>query len=149
MHRRTDLWGPDGTPPFLLNPSNPPLTNPLPIAHEFDPDRFLDSRLQTYLIKNPFIFVPFNAGPRICIGQQFAYNEMSFMFIRLLQNFSSIALDEAAQPPDTRPPKKWKGAEGRKGIEKVWPKFHLTVYCNVSSLSVFERKGTDVCCACV
>ena len=50
MHRRTDLWGPD--------------------ALEFDPDRFLDDRLHKYLIPNPFIFLPFNAGPRICLGQQ-------------------------------------------------------------------------------
>ncbi|KAG6845855.1 hypothetical protein H0H87_002546 [Tephrocybe sp. NHM501043] len=50
MHRRTDLWGPD--------------------ANEFDPDRFLDDRLRKYLTPNPFIFLPFNAGPRICLGQQ-------------------------------------------------------------------------------
>ena len=50
MHRRTDLWGPD--------------------ALEFDPDRFLDDRLRKYLTPNPFIFLPFNAGPRICLGQQ-------------------------------------------------------------------------------
>ena len=37
---------------------------------EFDPDRFLDDRLKKYLGANPFIFLPFNAGPRICLGQQ-------------------------------------------------------------------------------
>lgn len=42
MQRRKDLWGPD--------------------ADEFDPDRFLDERLNKYLTPNPFIFVPFNAG---------------------------------------------------------------------------------------
>ena len=40
------------------------------IALKFDPDRFLDERLQKYLTPNPFIFLPFNAGPRICLGQQ-------------------------------------------------------------------------------
>jgi len=39
-------------------------------ALEFDPDRFLDERVQKYLVPNPFIFLPFNAGPRICLGQQ-------------------------------------------------------------------------------
>lgn len=44
-------------------------------AEEFDPDRFLDERLHKYLTPNPFIFCPFNAGPRICLGQQVrAYN---------------------------------------------------------------------------
>jgi cytochrome P450 len=36
----------------------------------FDPDRFLDERVHKYLVPNPFIFCPFNAGPRICLGQQ-------------------------------------------------------------------------------
>jgi hypothetical protein len=49
------------------------LSFPLPhiiSAEEFDPNRFLDIRYQKYLAKNPFIFLPFNAGPRICLGQQ-------------------------------------------------------------------------------
>ena len=40
------------------------------LALAFDPDRFLDHRLHKYLTPNPFIFLPFNAGPRICLGQQ-------------------------------------------------------------------------------
>ena len=46
----------------------------LHLAMEFDPDRFLDERLQKYLTPNPFIFLPFNAGPRICLGQQVQYS---------------------------------------------------------------------------
>jgi len=108
MQRRKDLWGPD--------------------AEEFDPDRFLDERLKKYLSKNPFIFLPFNAGPRICLGQQFAYNEMSFMLIRLLQNFSSIELDMDALPPQAHPPTEWVKASGRKAVEKLFPRMHLTMY---------------------
>ncbi|EPS96209.1 hypothetical protein FOMPIDRAFT_1130934 [Fomitopsis schrenkii] len=110
MHRNTDYWGPD--------------------AMEFDPDRFLDERLHKYLIPNPFIFLPFNAGPRICLGQQFAYNEVSFFLIKLLQKFDTVAIDLAAQPPDSLPPEQWMGEYGRKGIEKIWPKVHLTLYVN-------------------
>ncbi|KAI0637980.1 cytochrome P450 monooxygenase pc-3 [Trametes polyzona] len=108
MHRRKDYWGPD--------------------ALYFDPERWLDERLNKYFTANPFIFVPFNAGPRICLGQQFAYNEMSFFLIRLLQNFSQLELDLSAQPPDARPPPEWASAEGQKGKEKVIPKAHLTLY---------------------
>ncbi|KAH7926998.1 cytochrome P450 [Leucogyrophana mollusca] len=110
MHRRKDLWGPD--------------------AEDFDPDRFLDERLHKYLTPRPFIFLPFNAGPRICLGQQFAYNEISFMLIRLLQNFSSMTLAPEAQSPDTRPPADWATAEGRKATEKFYPKMHLTMYAH-------------------
>ncbi|KAI0934646.1 hypothetical protein AcV5_006421 [Taiwanofungus camphoratus] len=108
MHRRTDLWGPD--------------------AMEFDPDRFLDERVHKYLTPNPFIFLPFNAGPRICLGQQFAYNEISFFLIKLLQRFSDMELDLAAQPPSSLPPQEWTGSPGRKGVEKFFPKTHLTMY---------------------
>ncbi|KAI9001368.1 cytochrome P450 monooxygenase pc-3 [Trametes punicea] len=108
MHRRKDYWGPD--------------------ALCFDPDRWLDERLNKYFTANPFIFLPFNAGPRICLGQQFAYNEVSFFLIRLLQNFSSMELDLSAQPPDARPPPEWANAEGQQGKEKIIPKCHLTLY---------------------
>ncbi|KAJ7625772.1 cytochrome P450 monooxygenase pc-3 [Roridomyces roridus] len=83
MHRRKDLWGPD--------------------AEEFDPDRFLDERLKTYLFKNTFQFLPFNAGPRICLGQQDTFE------------------------PGSRPPAEWATAQGRKGIERIHPKLHLTM----------------------
>ncbi|KAL5519382.1 hypothetical protein ACEPAH_1065 [Sanghuangporus vaninii] len=111
MHRRTDLWGPD--------------------ANEFDPDRFLDHRLHKYLIPNPFIFLPFNAGPRICLGQQFAYNEVSFMLVKLCQNFDRVELAPEAQPPESMPPAEWARDTPpgeRKAKEKIWPKTHLTMY---------------------
>ncbi|PBK87668.1 cytochrome P450 monooxygenase pc-1 [Armillaria gallica] len=108
MHRRKDLWGPD--------------------AEEFDPDRFLDHRLKTYLIPNPFIFLPFNAGPRICLGQQFAYNEISFMLVRLLQNFSLFEFCREDLPTECRTPADWTKCKGRKAIDKFWPRCTLTLY---------------------
>ncbi|KAG1834831.1 cytochrome P450 [Suillus variegatus] len=105
MHRRTDLWGPD--------------------ALKFDPDRWLDERMQKHVLPNPYIFLPFNAGPRICLGQNFAYNQMSFMLIRLLQNFSAIAL---SSEPAMRPPAWWAENDGRQAIERCKPRHHLTLY---------------------
>jgi len=103
------LWGPD--------------------ALEFDPDRFLDSRLHQYLTPNPFIFVPFNAGPRICLGQQFAYNEASYYLIRLLQTFSSFSLAMDAQPAEGTPPASWVKSSGTtKGRDKIMFGLHLTMY---------------------
>lgn len=34
--------------------------------------------------------VPFNGGPRICIGQQFALTEMSYVLTRLFQRFERV-----------------------------------------------------------
>ena len=52
----------------LLPPS--PQTLTCRPADVFDPDRFIDGRVKKYLIPNPSIFLPFNAGPRVCLGQQ-------------------------------------------------------------------------------
>ncbi|KAF9236404.1 cytochrome P450 [Melanogaster broomeanus] len=104
MHRRKDLWGPD--------------------ADLFDPDRFIDDRLHKYLTPNPFIFLPFNAGPRICLGQQFAYNEVSYFLVRLLQSFDAFSLDTETELP----PADWAQASGRKAVEKVIMRSHLTLY---------------------
>lgn len=68
---------------------------------------------------------------------QFAYNEMSFMLIRLLQNFSSVSLELDSFPPGTLPPDEFKLAPGRKGIDKVWPKMTLTMYISVRTDSAF------------
>ncbi|THV01187.1 cytochrome P450 monooxygenase pc-2 [Dendrothele bispora CBS 962.96] len=106
MHRREDLWGPD--------------------ALEFDPDRFLDDRLHKYLTPNPFIFLPFNAGPRICLGQQFAYNEASYFLIKLLQKFDNFSHALDVQP--SQPPPEWKPEPGTtKGRDKVTLFSHLTM----------------------
>ncbi|KAK0214455.1 cytochrome P450 [Armillaria fumosa] len=112
IHRRTDLWGPD--------------------ALDFDPDRFLDSRLSKYLTPNPYIFIPFNAGPRICLGQQFTYNEASYYLIRLLQAFSSFTLALDSQPVEGIPPKTWTRTPGTtKGRDKIMLGTHVLLYAKV------------------
>ncbi|KAF2129778.1 cytochrome P450 52A12 [Dothidotthia symphoricarpi CBS 119687] len=63
MHRRKDLWGPD--------------------ADEFKPERW-DGR------KSGWEYLPFNGGPRICIGQQFALTEAGYVIVRLCQRFEAI-----------------------------------------------------------
>ncbi|KAK4549199.1 hypothetical protein LTR36_007657 [Oleoguttula mirabilis] len=63
MQRRKDLWGED--------------------ADEFKPERFQGRR-------PGWEYLPFNGGPRICIGQQFALTEASYVVVRLLQKFDRI-----------------------------------------------------------
>ncbi|KAJ5171507.1 Cytochrome P450 E-class CYP52 [Penicillium coprophilum] len=63
MHRRKDLWGPD--------------------ADQFKPERWMER-------KAGWEYIPFNGGPRICIGQQFALTEVGYVIVRLLQRFDKI-----------------------------------------------------------
>ncbi|KAF7588445.1 hypothetical protein BBP40_005709 [Aspergillus hancockii] len=75
-HRRKDFWGED--------------------AEIFNPDRWED-------LKVGWEYLPFNGGPRICIGQQFALTEAGYVLVRLLQRFDRIV--------DVRP-----GTEARFGL---------------------------------
>ncbi|KAJ7820773.1 cytochrome P450 [Mycena olivaceomarginata] len=100
IHRRKDLWGPD--------------------ADKYDPDRFLDERYHKYLAPNPHIFLPFNGGPRLCLGAEVAYDQATFFLIKLLQTYSEITLAPDAQPADSLPP--WQGRE------KLWFSCHITMY---------------------
>ncbi|KAK5944928.1 hypothetical protein PMZ80_002130 [Knufia obscura] len=70
MHRRKDFFGED--------------------ALEFKPERW-------ETLRPGWEYLPFNGGPRICIGQNFALTEASYVMIRLLQNFRRI------EPRDDKP----------------------------------------------
>ncbi|GAB7332322.1 hypothetical protein MBLNU13_g04151t1 [Cladosporium sp. NU13] len=65
MHRRTDVYDED--------------------ADEFVPERWTERNLRP-----GWAFLPFNGGPRICIGQQFALNLASYVVCRLVQRFDRV-----------------------------------------------------------
>ncbi|KAI9654899.1 MAG: hypothetical protein M1831_005268 [Alyxoria varia] len=71
LHRHKELWGPD--------------------AEEFKPERWVGRR-------PGWDFVPFNGGPRICLGQQFALTSASFATVKLLQRFDKV--ENMDQTPD-------------------------------------------------
>ncbi|KAL8953305.1 MAG: hypothetical protein Q9222_000829 [Ikaeria aurantiellina] len=77
MHRREDFYG-EG-------------------AEQFSPERWLDIGDKKGL-RVGWEYLPFNGGPRICIGQQFALTEASYISVRLLQEFGSI---------ESRDPEPW------------------------------------------
>jgi cytochrome P450 len=54
-----------------------------------DPAVFSPERWYTWQPK-PWQYIPFNGGPRICIGQQFALTEMGYVLTRLFQRFERI-----------------------------------------------------------
>ncbi|KAK4671411.1 hypothetical protein QC764_607310 [Podospora pseudoanserina] len=73
-HRRRDLWGED--------------------ADQFRPERW-------ETIRPHFQYLPFNGGPRICPGQQFALLETSFVLVRFLQEYSRLEAPATSQQPWT------------------------------------------------
>lgn len=68
MHHREDLWGAD--------------------VEEFKPERWQGRR-------PGWEFLPFNGGPRICLGQQFALTEAGYVIVRMLQKFDAIETFES------------------------------------------------------
>ncbi|KAE8421429.1 cytochrome P450 alkane hydroxylase [Aspergillus pseudocaelatus] len=63
MHRRTDIWGQD--------------------AHSFRPERWENA-------KHQWEYLPFNGGPRICLGQQYALTVASYTLVRFMQHFDVL-----------------------------------------------------------
>lgn len=66
MHVRPDIYGPD--------------------ANEFRPERWNAEEG----LKPGWAYLPFNGGPRICVGQQFALVEASYTIVRLVQEFGKV-----------------------------------------------------------
>lgn len=54
-----------------------------------DPALFAPARWEHWQPK-PWSYIPFNGGPRICIGQQFALAEVAYTVVRMLQRFARV-----------------------------------------------------------
>lgn len=55
-----------------------------PDPHSFRPERFENP-------PEPYTFLPFHGGPRVCLGQEMAYVEAKLMICTLLQHFEVVA----------------------------------------------------------
>ncbi|KAL9113550.1 MAG: hypothetical protein Q9227_002288 [Pyrenula ochraceoflavens] len=71
MQRRADLY--------------PPISKDFP----FHPSEWAPERWSTWTPRT-WHYIPFNGGPRICIGQQFAIIEMAYTICRFFQHFEAI-----------------------------------------------------------
>ncbi|GJN26678.1 hypothetical protein PR202_gb14629 [Eleusine coracana subsp. coracana] len=61
-------------------------------AEEFRPERWLDDD-GVFVPESPFKFTAFQAGPRICLGKEFAYRQMKILAAVLLNQFRFQMLD--------------------------------------------------------
>jgi cytochrome P450 len=92
--------GPDGTEPMAVLKDTPigystlvmqrrediypPVSDKFAHHLEYSPERWFHWQ------PKPWTYIPFNGGPRICIGQQFALTEMSYVLCRLFQKYERV-----------------------------------------------------------
>lgn len=92
--------GPDGSQPIAILEGTPVAYSTLVMQRRADlyppaSDTFADhltfspERWQTWQPR-PWQYIPFNGGPRICIGQQFALTEMAYVLVRIFQRFDRV-----------------------------------------------------------
>ncbi|GJS46499.1 cytochrome P450 704C1-like protein [Tanacetum coccineum] len=75
MGRMTYIWGDD--------------------AEEFRPERWLNNGV--FQPESPFKFTAFQAGPRICLGKEFAYRQMKILAAILVYFFKFKLVDESKE----------------------------------------------------
>ncbi|XP_063042929.1 steroid 17-alpha-hydroxylase/17,20 lyase-like [Engraulis encrasicolus] len=80
----------------------------------FRPDRFLDDSGQRVV---PPSFLPFGAGPRVCVGESLARMELFLFMSRLLQR-CQLSAPRGASLPDL---------QGRYGVVLQPPKYTVTI----------------------
>ena len=85
-HRRKDLYGED--------------------AECFRPERWEeDLPMKKESISAAWAYLPFNGGPRVCLGQDFGLTEAAYATVRLLQAFPRIEAGSFERPQA----QKWQG----------------------------------------
>ena len=100
--------GPDGMSPILIKQGQAVMysiysTQRDPKYYGKDADVFRPERwFEPETRKLGWAFLPFNGGPRICLGQQFALTEASYVLVRLAQCCENLQLTEGIEYPPAK-----------------------------------------------
>ncbi|KAJ5125981.1 hypothetical protein N7526_008158 [Penicillium atrosanguineum] len=132
--------GPDGREPVgvransrviystMLMQRDPDLYDGPESKNYYDPGKWIPDRWVSGWSPKPWQFIPFNGGPRICIGQQFATIEMGYTIIRILQTYERIV----ALP-----------VSGKDRVEDPVLRFEVTLSPGSEMNCVFLKEGED------
>ncbi|KAF7715881.1 Uncharacterized protein PECH_007993 [Penicillium ucsense] len=133
--------GPDGQSPVgvransrviystLLMQRDPDLYDKPGSKNYFNPEQWIPERWVEGWSPRPWQFIPFNGGPRICIGQQFATIEMGYTIIRILQAYEKII----AMP-----------VSGEDRVKDPVMRFEVTLSPGAEFNCIFLREGEDL-----
>ncbi len=83
------------TPPYVLHRNAALWEDPL----RFDPDRFAPGKLEE---RAKHAYMPFGAGPRVCIGNHFALMEAKLILAMVMRRWSVAVKDPASVKPDAK-----------------------------------------------
>lgn len=100
--------GPDGNQPLGIPKGTPIGYSTLvmqrrediypPVHSGFAPVlEFVPERWENWTPKS-WTYIPFNGGPRICVGQQFALTEMAYTLVRIFQQYASVQYMATEEP---------------------------------------------------
>jgi cytochrome P450 len=99
--------GPDGKSPIFISKGTQVAYSTMlmqrqvdiPQVNEFVPSRWIEGiGKEGKYVPEHWTYIPFNGGPRLCLGQQFALTEIAYTLTRIAQRFSKLEnMDEPCE----------------------------------------------------